>query len=287
MLKKLKFPTSQFHSYSHPKVMLAIMSFCFSLGIQASLGGQTNIMLYTDEELKLAPGMKEEMRVHENGEHILTAVHKPEIIAYVPETSVQNKTAVIVIPGGGHREIWMDHEGHRIAAYLKSKGLAGFVLKYRLSAAKDSPYNLEEHSLKDALRAVTYVRAQAKELGVDPNKIGVMGFSAGGHLAGLTALKAKDDAEKPNFQALIYPGWIEQLQPNKTCPPAFLLAGAQDRIADLLPDLYLKYKALNIPAELHMLGKTGHGFGIRDNNAGPTKNWMDLFMTWLEVMGFD
>ena len=242
--------------------------------------------LYTSEELGTIPKEAEKVRLHQNVDHVVSGVHEPEIITYIPSQPSSNKTAVVIVPGGGHREIWIDHEGHRVAEWLQARGIASVVLKYRLANEEGSKYTVEGHAVKDAHKAIAFVRSHAEEWGIDPKKVGILGFSAGGHLAGLSALMATSDDVKPNFQGLIYPGWIDQLEPKKGLPPAFMLAGADDNIAKELPDLYLKYKKLNIPAELHMLAKPGHGFGVRTTNHDASKLWVDRFVEWLDDMGF-
>src|SRR5262249_56496734 len=126
-------------------------------------------------------------------------------------------TAVVIAPGGGHRELWVLHEGANEAKWLSDRGIAAFVLKYRLAREKGSPYKIAEHALQDGQRAIRLVRSRAKEWGIDPHRIGLMGFSAGGEVTALVCNNfdagqenGSDPVERvssrPDFQALIYPG---------------------------------------------------------------------------------
>jgi acetyl esterase/lipase len=205
--------------------------------------------------------------------------------------------AVVLAPGGGHSSLWVDHEGYNEAAWLADHGVAGFVLKYRLARMKDSPYQIED-SLQDAQRAIRMIRERAKEWGVDPNRIGIMGFSAGGEIAALAADRydagnpqSSDPIDrhssKPSFQALIYPA-IPQMHLTADTPPAFLACGANDRqnISEGLPELYLQMKRAGISAELHVFAGVGHGFGLRDRLKGPVSHWLEYFRGWMDASGF-
>jgi endo-1,4-beta-xylanase len=205
---------------------------------------------------------------------------------------------VIIAPGGGHRELWIDHEGYAVAEWLSDHGIAGFVLKYRLARETGSTYSVEGTELGDMQRAIRLVRSRAAEWGLDPSRIGVMGFSAGGELAALAATKSSDGnpaasdpidrlSAVPRFQALIYPAIPQDLALTPKTPPAFLACGQDDRqdIAEGLPELYLSMKKLGIPAELHVFAHVGHGFGIRASNAANVSSWPDLFYRWLGASG--
>ena len=237
------------------------------------------------------------VRVTESGERVVSKVHNPSLIVYLPEASKATGAGVVIAPGGGHREMWTDHEGHNIAKYLAERGVAGFVLLYRLAREQDSPYTIEGHALADTQRAIRLVRSRAKEWRVDPARVGVMGFSAGGELAALAAMRhdagnpeASDPIEKmgskPAFQALIYPAIPRETALNSLQPPAFLVCGENDRlnISQGLPELYLEMKRAGISAELHVYAKTGHGFGMRERNTGPSGQWVARFHEWLGAM---
>jgi endo-1,4-beta-xylanase len=205
----------------------------------------------------------------------------------------------VIAPGGGHAELWVDHEGYAVAKWLSEHGVAGFVLKYRLAREAGSTYTIEGNSLPDMQRAIRLVRSRAAEWGVDPQRVGVMGFSAGGDIAARAATQfdAGDSAaadpvdrlsSKPAFQALIYPGLPPDLPVSRNEPPAFLLCGADDRagISEGLPALFIQLKHAAVPAELHVYAGVGHGFGIRSANTGAIAAWPDQFLEWLSTIGF-
>ena len=231
----------------------------------------------------------------------MASVHHPSLTAYLPAKEKATGAGVVIIPGGGHRELWMDHEGYRIAQWLSDHGTAGFVVKYRLAKEPGSTYQVERESLADVQRALRTVRSRAAEWNVDPQRIGVIGFSAGGQLAAIAATRydsgAPDAADsidressKPAFQALIYPGLPadENQRLSKENPPAFLLCGEDDRpdISQGLPELYVALKKTGVSAELHVFAGVGHGFGLRDTTRGPAAGWMDLFYGWMGKQGF-
>lgn len=248
-----------------------------------------------------APGSEgktgnEKLRLYED-EHILSNIHRPSVTVYLPPKEKANGAAVIVIPGGGHRELWITHEGYNIATWLSERGIAAFVLKYRLARDSNSTYTVDKESLSDAQRAIRLVRSRAKEWNVDTARIGVMGFSAGGEVAALAAMRFNDghpgatdpvdrESSKPAFQALIYPGNSKRFEVAGNTPPVFLLAGYNDEIAKGIVDVYLKYKNANVPAELHIYSNAGHGFGIREKNTGAVTGWIDRFYDWLSDRGF-
>ncbi len=214
-------------------------------------------------------------------ERVVSSVHRPTITPYLP--SMPTGAAVIIAPGGGHRELWTDHEGHNIARWLSDHGVAAFVLKYRLAREKDSKYTIEGDALSDTLKAIEVVRTRAAAWKVDPAKVGVMGFSAGGELAALAGV----NAAKPAFQALIYPAIPKDMNLAKDTAPAFLVCGENDRqnISQGLPELYLALKKAGVSAEIHVYSGVGHGFGLRADMKGPVKEWLIRFHEWLGARG--
>jgi len=186
--------------------------------------------------------------------------------------------------------LWSDHEGHNVAKWLAERGIAGFVLLHRLAREKDSTYTIEGHSLADTQQALRVLKSRAAEWGSKPDRIGVMGFSAGGELAALAALlyaNSKGDVRRA-FQALIYPAIPKETAFSKeSTPPAFLVCGENDRqnISQGLPELYLAMTKAGASAELHVYANTGHGLGLRPSRPSVAMTWPQRFVEWLEVRG--
>ncbi|MEO7192058.1 MAG: alpha/beta hydrolase [Vicinamibacterales bacterium] len=236
-------------------------------------------------------GEAEEIR----GEQILN-VHNPSITVLLPRKEVSTGVGLVLAPGGGHTSLYVMHEGYNAAQVLNEKGIAVFVLKNRLQS---SGYKFDVEGLADMQRALKVVRSRASEWGVDPTKIGAGGFSAGGELAELVALRhdlgtadAADPVERlssrPDFQVLIYPGKSELIQPVAGSPPAFMAAGNDDRpdISIGLAEAYLRFKKAGVPAELHMYAKVGHGFGVRPARAGESHaQWTAQLLSFLKQTG--
>jgi len=251
-----------------------------------------------------APGSEgktdpEKTRFSDEGDIVVSSIHKPSITPYIPSSEKSTGAAVIVAPGGGHSELWISHEGYAPAHWLMEHGVAAFVLKYRLAREKNSTYTVDKDELADIQRAIRLVRNRAKEWNIDTAKIGVIGFSAGGELAGLAAMKftASDPAaadiidresDRPDFQGLIYPGNLNRFEITKASPPAFIAGGYHDRadIAEGIAMLYLKFKEVGVPAELHIYASAGHGFGIRQTNKGASSQWPQELYFWLADMKF-
>ena len=229
----------------------------------------------------------------------VTNVHNPSITPYIPEKGKGNGVAVIVAPGGGHSKLCLGHEGYALGEWLRDHGIAAFILKYRLSKEPGSTYTLEGHAMDDTRRAIRTVRSRATEWGIDPAKIGIVGFSAGGEVAAYSAMKSdagKADSpdpverasSRPDFQGLIYPGKSGTFTVEKGMPPVFIACGYGDRpdIAEGMASLYLKYKAAGVKAELHIYSNAGHGFGYRPDTTTAAGAWVDRFREWLTDSGF-
>jgi endo-1,4-beta-xylanase len=261
-----------------------------------------------------------------DGEHTVTSVNNPSISPYLVRGARTPVAAVIVMPGGGHYMLSIDHEGYDVAKYLSGHGVAAFVLKYRLAREKGSSYTVEGNELDDVQRAIRLVRSRAAEWNIDPARVGVMGFSAGGELATLAATRwhaegappsateGAGDAidklsDKPAFEALMYPGGlgvapaadaaaapgtVPELRPDiatkisKDTPPAFMLCGADDQaaIGQVLPQLFLAFKKAGVSAELHEYAGVGHGFGLRLSQHGAVADWPQVFVEWMDTKGF-
>jgi acetyl esterase/lipase len=228
---------------------------------------------------------------------VVSGVHRPSITLYLPAKEKATGAAIIVAPGGSFREIWITHEGYRVADWLAQYGIAAFVLKYRLQGDDESHYTTEGHSLPDIQRAIRLVRSRSAEWGVDPNRVGVMGFSAGGALAGLAGSRyldpvknPVDDIDKlsarPAFMALIYgtpfsPPMPYQVTIPKDMPPVFLAAGGDDEVSAGYPEVYRTLKAAGVPAELHLYSGVGHGFGMQRSIPLAAAAWTGQLWDWM------
>jgi endo-1,4-beta-xylanase len=231
----------------------------------------------------------------------VTKVHNPSLTVFLPPSDKATGAAVIIAPGGGHQFLNFDQEGTNVAAYLNRIGVAGFVLKYRLAREPDSTYKIEEHAVADMQRAIRLVRNRATDWHVNPARIGIMGFSAGGEVAALAMTRfeaaqsdSKDPVDtqsaRPDFAALIYPGIrADSYTIPANTPPAFLLCADNDRgPATALSVLYPKLKAAGVQTEVHVYAIGGHGFGINPNPRTPTTvatSWWLRFGDWLGEIG--
>jgi endo-1,4-beta-xylanase len=226
-------------------------------------------------------------------------VHNPSLTPYLPDPAQATGTAVIICPGGGHKKLCLGHEGGALAEWFQARGIAAFVLKYRLAREPNSPYTIQDHAMADTRRALRIVRTRASEWQIKPDRIGIMGFSAGGELAAFAAMQSDagqpnatdpiDQASsRPDFQALIYPGTSDLFSAEKGMPPVFIACGYSDRpdIAEGMAKLYLKYKAAGVKAELHIYSEAGHGFGYRPDKTGAAAKWPERFTEWLTDSGF-
>lgn len=251
-----------------------------------------------------APGFEKykdekEVKTVQGSEYKITNVHNPTITIFLPPKEKANGAAVVIAPGGGFSALWMMHEGINEAKWLNEHGIAAFVLKYRLPREKDSPYKLPEQPLQDGQRAIRLVRSHAQDWSIDPNRVGIMGFSAGGELTAIVcndAGKGKEDATdpidrlsaRPDFQALIYSGplGVKNQAVTKEMPLTFMAVGDQDGGAVWMAEHYLALKKAGVPTELHIYANTPHGFGLRDSNKGkPSNSWIQRFEEFLEVQG--
>lgn len=222
-------------------------------------------------------------------------VHNPSITAYLPPKGMATGAAVVICPGGGHRNLVFNSEGKQAAAYFNSIGVAAFVLKYRLFREENSPYT-DEHARQDGFRAMRLVRSRAADWHLDPKRIGIMGFSAGGELAawvsfgkGEAQRAAADPVERysarPDFQVLIYPGPLavpESVQP--TAPPAFLLAANDDECcSEPVLALAQQYRKAKIPVEAHLYAQGNHAFNMGNRSTlGSIHNWSQRLTDWLK-----
>ena len=233
-------------------------------------------------------------------------VTSPSLLVFTPDASVANGAAVVICPGGGFHLLSINSEGNEVASWLTKKGVTCFVLKYRLARAlTDDPVKelmakmgkpeFEEATKKvlplaiaDGRAAITYVRQHAAEYNIATNRIGIIGFSAGGTVTAATAYDYTTE-NRPDFVAPIYAFMPPELQGTiaEDAPPMFVAAASDDQLG-LAPhsvDLYNKWLISKHPAELHMYAKGGHGFGMRKQNL-PSDKWIERFSDWLEIQGF-
>ena len=265
-----------------------------------ALAGDAEILIWPGG----APGSEgknepEKVVTSVSGERQISSVHKPSLTPFLPPKEKVTGAAVLIIPGGGHRVLCVDHEGAFVAEWLAARGIAAFVLKHRLAREEGSTYTIERDALADTQRALRLIRSRAAEWGIDPARVGAMGFSAGGELVALAWMRPSEGAAdaadpldklsaRPAFQALIYPGRSGDVVPTKDAPPAFLACGEKDRqdISEGLAEMYLRFKRAGVSAEFHVYAGVGHGFGLRPAMKGPLAGWPDRFAEWLDGRGF-
>lgn len=226
-------------------------------------------------------------------------IHNPSITAYLPDPTLATGTAVVICPGGGHRELVFDAEGTDAALFFNKLGVAAFILKYRLGREEGSPYDVAVHPKQDILRAMRVVRSRSEEWNLDPSRLGAMGFSAGGEVVNMIAYDdnqgnpADDDpiersSANPDFQVLIYPGPLGIPEAvSKDAPPAFLLAAIDDPCCSG-PTLTLlnAYHKAGVSAEGHVFAQGSHAFnmGLR-SDLKSIHSWPERLADWMEDTG--
>jgi acetyl esterase/lipase len=260
------------------------------------------------EKVRMSPKLtKKKVEVTESTK-MLTNVTKPTITIYRPAKEKDTRAAVVICPGGGYWNLYWELEGEEVATWLNSQGLTGIILKYRVPRRPDEPKEEPaRRPLQDAQRAVSLVRSKAKEWNLDPKRIGIAGFSAGGHLAIATATSFEkrsyapiDDIDKvscrPDFAIAVYPGYLkakdrEQLASGLRIPagtpPIFLAHGGADIISppELSVLMYLALKRASISAELHIYAGASHDFGVRKVDH-PCSTWTERCIDWMRNQGF-
>jgi acetyl esterase/lipase len=244
-------------------------------------------------EIKSAPNIK-----------WLTSITKPTLTIYRPTKDKDTGAAALICPGGGYHNLAWDKEGEEVAEWLNSLGVTGIILKYRCPRRPgDVKGEPPAGPLKDAQRAVSLVRSRAKEWGIDPKRIGMIGFSAGGHLVGSTAtnferrtyatIDAVDEIScRPDFGIMAYSGYFKVKDglsptvrtPEKT-PPLFFVHASDDTVSEVEHSVtfYLALKRAKIDAEMHIYASGGHGFGVRQD--GPCAGWTRECADWLRNRG--
>ncbi|WP_082594835.1 alpha/beta hydrolase [Sphingomonas sp. Root710] len=275
-------------------------------GVAQTPAGSSVIMLYPKGTVA-SLGVPEVKDSH-HGETLIFNVSEPTLEVFRPAPGSANGTAVIVAPGGGFVALGYEAGGTAVARALAQRGVTAFVLKYRTILSADPavmpPVHMKEmegimaraksgvpvevprfageaHAVEDGVRAMAIVRQRAAEWGVDPKRVGVLGFSAGGYLAADLAIG--DKASRPDFVGLIYGGLRTPVPADAS--PAFIAGAADD---EFQPDdpmlLYAAWRKAGVPAELHVYERGGHGFDLTPKGA-PSDHWFDEFMWWMEARG--
>jgi acetyl esterase/lipase len=236
-------------------------------------------------------------------------VSRPTLTLYRP-TGRGTGAAVIVYPGGGFWILAMDLEGSDVCDWLTAKGIACVLVKYRVPgnhlSPRSGPYPVNPVALEDAQRAIAITRFHARQWGIDPNRIGVLGFSAGGHLVAATSTlpriyKSVDAIDqtsvRPDFGIVLYPGhlWIDEekfelnadVPVSGNTPPQFIVQNGDDPVDSVNNSLvyYVALQKAGVPAEMHLYAKGGHAFGLRHDAAKPATDWPVLAERWLQTIG--
>jgi acetyl esterase/lipase len=260
------------------------------------------------ERFRMSPALDRKQVEVTEPTRMITDVTKPTLTIHRPPKEKNTGTAILICPGGGYWNLYWQLEGEEVAAWLNSIGVTGIILKYRVPRRPDEPKDQPaRRPLQDAQRAISFVRSQAQKWDIDPQRIGITGFSAGGHLAIATATSFErrtyepfDEVDKiscrPDFAIPVYSGYLkakdkDELAPGiripSGTPPVFLVHGGDDIISP--PEnsvlMYLALKRANVPAELHIYSNTTHDFGVR-TNTHPYSRWTELCTDWLRDQGF-
>jgi acetyl esterase/lipase len=270
---------------------------------------------------KADPSYVEKITTTEGRITLCEKVVTPDLTIFLPDPEKANGAAVLICPGGGYGVLAFDHEGNAIAKWLNDNGIAGIILKYRLPSDQIMT-DKSTGPLQDAQEAMRVIRRNAAEWKINPGRIGVIGFSAGGHLASTLSThyaekvyEVKDNTSaRPDFSMLIYPvvsfdtaithmgtrnnliglkpdekqvkRFSNELQITSDTPPAFLVHSADDNAVPVMNSIgyFRGLQKNNIPVELHIFQKGGHGYGLSPNG-GTESSWPDLCIKWMKQMG--
>ena len=248
-----------------------------------------------------APGSEswtqQEQEKINGAERSVTNVTHPALTVFPADPKLANGTGVIVCPGGGFTQLVMNKEGDEIARWLNTLGITAFVLKYRLMRTGDGGENdpatrrergvaVRSMAVADGEQAVRVVRGRAAEWSIAPDRIGIIGFSAGGYVTAGVAMTA-DASSRPNFAIPVYAGVPDQVTVPAGAPPLFLAHAADDDRVDPVRTsirMYTAWQQAGVPAELHIYAKGGHGFGMR-RPGQPVQGWTDRLREWLDQLG--
>jgi acetyl esterase/lipase len=252
----------------------------------------------------------EAVRQHEPGKSSLSGLNRvysfvsnPTYTIHQPPEGTANGIGLVICPGGGFRELWIDREGHDLALWLRSRGFTSLVLKYRTNAElqegkrKYSPEVYEPAVASDARQAIRILRSQAAAFHLDPNRIGICGFSAGGALSAFAVFRPDPAAQEPvsgqpDFAGLFYPGLREttpeMVASAKRIPPIFIINAVDDRLTpiDRCVEFYQSLLKAGAHPELHVYNKGGHGFDMGDGHGESVGQWKESFLAWLKDSAF-
>ncbi len=227
-------------------------------------------------------------------------IHDPSITVFLPPKELATGAAILIAPGGGHSQLVFGEEGTKPAQYLAAHGIAAIALKYRLAREPGTTYKLADVTQADGYRAMRTIRSHAAEWGIDPRRVGALGFSAGGELVSRIAYDSgagdpnsgdavERESGKPDFQMLIYSGHLfaPEVVP-KDAPPMFMLiAQDDDGHMNVHMDLLRRYKAAKVQVEAHFLAQGGHGFNMGNRSKLASVNtWPQRMLDWISDTGW-
>lgn len=254
---------------------------------------------------------QEKTRIHDSrfvgNTLLITNVTRPSLTVHLPPAEKNTGTAMLICPGGGYWDLFWELEGEEVAAWLASRGIAGIILKYRVPRRPGDEKGVPPSGpLSDAQRAVSMVRSRAGEWRIDPDRIGIVGFSAGGHLALATTTRFRErsypqiDAVdnvscRPDFAVLCYSGYLKESDCDRISngihippdtPPVFLTHASDDSESDVAHSViaYLGLHRAGVPTELHVYASGEHDFGVRRDGKLPS-SWPQLCLDWLHSLG--
>lgn len=247
-----------------------------------------------------APGFEKLKDVPEQAkDYWVKNINNPSLTVFRPSTGTANGCAVVIAPGGGFRELVFNAEGKQPAEFLNRLGVTAFALKYRLPNEAESPYSLE-NVRQDTYRAIRLVRSRAREFAIDPNRVGILGFSAGGVVVMMVSFDKGDGDPaavdpvdrlngRPNFEMIVYPGGdaLPKVVPPDT-GPAFMVAADDDEYHcdQAMLDLATKFRAAHVPVEVHLLAQGKHAFNMGDRSQYlAVRRWPDRMAEWLTDRG--
>jgi len=277
-------------------VTRAILAGALLLALPARAQAPDTVYLWP----KGAPGYESRRNIPEQAQDWwVKSVNNPSLTRFLPDPAKATRTAVVIVPGGGHRALVFNAEGVDPGKYFQNLGVAAFALKYRLAREEGSPYRVED-AAADVCRAIRTVRAHAAEWNVDPDRVGLMGWSAGGELAAMVTYganagdpNAKDPTDRlscrPDFQIVIYPGpaGVPGELDSKPPPAFFLAAGDDISAARTITRLLELYRVAGVPAEVHLYAQGQHAFnmGYRSKLAS-IHDWPQRLTDWLTDSGW-